>query len=197
VKLRGHLFVVTILLLIAISQQVVAGDKLYMWQVSSETASITLVGSIHVGQADFFPLADPFEEAFAAASVLAVEVDLSDPGVLQESAMLLMQRGMLPGDETLETRLEPEVYARLVAHAEKVGSPLAMYMKFKPGIVAMMLVMEEYQRQGLDPELGIDKHFLDAANASGKEVRALEEVADQLDLFFDIEIGRASCRERV
>jgi len=186
VKNCRHLFVVTVLLLMATSQQAVAGDKLYMWQVSSETATITLVGSIHVGQADFFPLADPFEEAFAAAPVLAVEVDATDPTVMQEAAVVMMQRGRLPGDETLETRLSPEVYARLAAHAKKVGSPLAMYAKIKPGIVAMIMVMEEYQRHGMDPELGIDKHFLDAAKATGKEVRALEEVADQLDIFLNL-----------
>jgi uncharacterized protein YbaP (TraB family) len=181
------MFAATVLLLTALSQLAVAGDKLYMWQVESETATVTLVGSIHVGQADFFPLAAPFEEAFAAAPVLAVEVDMTDQNVLLESSQIMMKRGMLPGDETLETRLDPKVYARLVAHAEEVGSPLAMYMKFKPGIVAMIMVMEEYQRQGLDPELGIDKHFLDAAKAADKEVRALEKVSDQLDIFLDMD----------
>ena len=81
---------------------------------------------------------------------------------------------MLPGDETLQTRLEPEVYARLEAYTEKTGTPLIMFNKFKPGIVALVLVMEEYKRQGFDPELGIDKHFLDAAKAAGKENRQLE-----------------------
>jgi uncharacterized protein YbaP (TraB family) len=184
---RRTVLVVTVLLLVAFAQSALAGDKLYMWQVKSETANITLVGSIHVGQPDFFPLADPYEEAFTAASVLAVEVDMTDPAVIQQSAMLMMQKGMLPGDETLQTRLEPELYARLEAYAKEKGVPLAMYMKLKPGIVAVVLSMEEYKAQGFDPELGIDKHFLDAAKAADKEVRALETVEDQLDIFFGID----------
>ncbi len=184
---RRTVLVVTVLLLVAFAQSALAGDKLYMWQVKSETANITLVGSIHVGQPDFFPLADPYEEAFTAADVLAVEVDMTDPAVIQQSTMLMMQKGMLPGAETLQTRLEPELYARLEAYAKEKGVPLAMYMKLKPGIVAVVLSMEEYKAQGFDPELGIDKHFLDAAKAADKEVRALETVADQLDIFLGID----------
>ena len=68
-----------------------AGDKLFMWQVESETATVTLVGSIHVGKPDFFPLADPYEKSFADAGALAVEVDVEDPEIMQKSAMLMMQ----------------------------------------------------------------------------------------------------------
>jgi hypothetical protein len=62
-----------------------------------------------------------------------------------------------------------------------------MYSRFKPGIVAMILVMEEYQRVGFDPELGVDQHFLKAARAQGKEVRELETIEDQMELFFMID----------
>ncbi len=186
-KGQRRLTALVILLLVVAVQTATAGDKLFMWQAESATATVTMVGSIHVGQAGFFPLADPYEKAFAAASVLAVEVDMTDPAVLQESAMLMMQKGMLPGDETLQTRLEPALYARLETYAQENNVPLAMYQKFKPGIVAMMLVMDAYQKQGFDPELGIDKHFLDAAKAAGKEIRSLETVADQLDLFLEID----------
>lgn len=178
---------VLVLWLVVVAQTATAGDRLFMWQAQSGTATVSMVGSIHVGQADFFPLAAPFEEAFAAAPVLAVEVDMTDPAIIQESAVLMMQKGMLPGSETLKTRLEPEVYARLDAYAKANDISLAMYQKFKPGIVAMVLVMDAYQKQGFDPELGIDKHFLDAAKAAGKAVRPLETVADQLDLFLDID----------
>lgn len=185
--MRRLLPVLVILAVLAAATVAQAGDKLFMWQVESKTATVTLVGSIHVGKPDFFPLPEPFEKAFAGASALAVEVDVEDPQVMQKSATLMMQKGLLPGEETLQSRLEPAVYARLTEHAEKSGTNLAMYGKFRPGIVAMVLVMEEYQRQGFDPNLGIDKHFLDAARKDGKEIRQLETIEDQLDLFFKID----------
>jgi uncharacterized protein YbaP (TraB family) len=158
-----------------------------MWQVRSETATVSLVGSIHVGKPEFFPLAEPFEKAFAAAPVLAVEVDMSDPVNLQKSAVLVMQKGILPGDTTLEDRLSPELWQRMEKYAAESGMPLAMYAKFTPGIVAMMMVLEEYKKVGFDPELGIDKHFLDAAREQEKEIRELETIEAQLDLFFSID----------
>jgi uncharacterized protein YbaP (TraB family) len=165
-----------------------AGDNpLFMWQVKSETATVSLVGSIHVGKPDFFPLAEPFETAFTDAPVLAVEVDMTDPTNLQKSGVLIMQKGMLPGGTTLEDRLSPEIWKRMQKYAAESDMNLGMYSKFKPGLVAMIMVLEEYKKQGFDPELGIDMHFLEAAKEQGKEIRELESIEAQLDLFFSID----------
>mgnify|MGYP001821803869 CR=1 FL=1 len=161
-------------------------DRLFAWQVESETATVVMVGSIHVGKPDFFPLAAPLEAAFEESPVLAVEVDMTDPAVLQKSAMLIMQKGMLPQGTTLQDRLSPELWQKVEEYAAANGVELAMYQMMKPGLAMMGMVLEEYKKQGLDPELGIDKHFLDAASEKGKEIRSLETIEDQLDLFFSI-----------
>jgi uncharacterized protein YbaP (TraB family) len=164
-----------------------AAEPLFLWTVQSETATVTMVGSIHVGKPDFFPLPDVFENAFASAGALAVEVDIGNPANIQKTMALMTQKGILPKGETLEGRLGPEVWKRLEEYAAERGTNLMMYSRFKPGIVAMILVMEEYKRQGYDPELGIDKHFLDAAREGRKEIRELETIEDQMDLFFAID----------
>ncbi len=51
----------------------------------------------------------------------------------------------------------------------------------------MILVMNEYQRQGYDPNLGVDKHFLDAARADGKPIRQLETIESQMELFLQVD----------
>ena len=170
----------------------IATAPIFQWQVKSETATITLVGSIHVGKPGFFPMADPFEKAFAASDALAVEVDMGSQENIQKAMALMMKDGVLPGDETLQDRLEPELYARLEAFAAEKGEPLAMYNKFKPGILAMILVMNEYTRQGFDAELGIDKHFLDLAREREKPIRELETLEAQMDLFLAIATGSES-----
>lgn len=185
---RFLLGLLAVAFLAAAAGPVLAGDQpLFMWQVKSESATVSLVGSIHVGQKDFFPLAEPFETAFAAAPVLAVEVDMVDPANLQKSAVLVMQKGMLPGETTLQDRLAPELWVRMQQYAAESNLNLAMYSKFKPGLVAMVMVLEEYKKQGYDPELGIDKHFLDAAHEQAKEIRELETIEAQMDLFFSID----------
>jgi len=185
---RLSLFTILAVAFLAAACVAVADEKpLFMWQVQSETATVSLVGSIHVGKPDFFPLAEPFEEAFADAPVLAVEVDMTDPVNLQKSAVLVMQKGMLPGDTTLEDRLSPELWKRMQDFAAERNMNMTMYSKLKPGIMAMIMVLEEYKKLGFDPELGIDKHFLDAALEQDKEIRELETIEAQLDLFFSID----------
>ncbi len=155
--------------------------------VEGPHATIAMTGSIHVGKPDFFPLAAPLEQAFRDADALAVEVDVEDPANQQAAAAIIFQKGMLPGDETLESRLGGRVWTRVQAYADSAGVPLALYNKVKPGIVAMILVMNEYQRQGYDPNLGVDKHFLDAARADGKPIRQLETIESQMELFLQVD----------
>jgi uncharacterized protein YbaP (TraB family) len=100
---------------------------------------------------------------------------------------LMAGRGLLPDSLTLRDRLEPQNWERLRQAATESGLPEAAYERMQPGIVTMMIVMQAYLRQGLDPELGIDKHFLDAAHAEGRTVRELETVEAQLALFLDLD----------
>jgi uncharacterized protein YbaP (TraB family) len=181
------LTLLALLLLASGCSQPDAKDKLFAWQVESETATIVMVGSIHVGKPDFFPLAESLEAAFEVSHMLAVEVDMTDPDVMQKSGVLMMQHGMLPQGTTMQDRLSPELWERVEEYAAANEVNLAMYQMMKPGIAMMVLVLREYQKQGFDPELGIDRHFLDAAREKGKEIRSLETIEDQLDLFFSID----------
>lgn len=173
-------------LVLFVATACLAGDDLFLWKVEGEHATVHLTGSIHVGKVEFFPLADPIEEAFTASPVLAVEVDITDPEVIQSSSMLVMERGMLPEGQTLRDRLEPATWERLETYCNEQGVPLAMFNQMKPGIMAVVLVMNAYQQAGFDPELGIDKHFLMGAKQAGKEIRQLEKMEDQLEIFFAV-----------
>jgi len=184
---RAFVLPAVLLLALAVALPAIAGRPLFLWTVKGPQATVAMTGSIHVGRPEFFPLAAPLEQAFRDADALGVEVDVDDPAVQQEAASIVFQRGMLPGDETLESRLGKDVWTRLQAYADSAGVPLALYNKVKPGIVAMVLAMNEYQRQGYDPALGVDKHFLDAAHAEGKPVRSLETIAAQMELFLQVD----------
>lgn len=173
-------------LVVAVASPAVAGDNLFLWKIEGEHATVHLTGSIHVGRSEFYPLPEAIGSAFVGADVLAVEVDISDPEVMQKAAQITMTKGMLPGEATLESSLDPELYARLVAYAAERDINLAMYGKFRPSIVAMALIMEEYERQGFQASLGIDTYFLDAAGKLGKEIRQLESIEVQMALFLDM-----------
>src|SRR5436189_4364615 len=58
-----------------------------IWKVSSNTTTIYLVGSIHVGKKEYFPLPAEVENAFAECTTLVVELD---PSVHQMAAAQMM-----------------------------------------------------------------------------------------------------------
>lgn len=177
---------VLVALLAILVSPALATDKLFLWKIEGEHATVHLTGSIHVGKPDFYPLPGPIIDAFAGADALAVEVDVTSPEVMQEAARITMTKGMLPENQTLESSLAPEIYARLEAFAAERGINIEMYGRFKPAIVAMALVLEEYKKAGFQETLGVDAHFLDAARKMQKEIRQLESIEAQMALFLEM-----------
>jgi uncharacterized protein YbaP (TraB family) len=184
--MRRIVFSLVLVLSAVLALSAVAAEPLYLWRVEGKDAVLHMTGSIHVGKPDFFPLPEPIEKAFAEADLLAVEVDVTDPAVQQQVAMVIMQKALLPGEETLQDHLNEVTWTNLQKFAEERGLPLAMYSKFRPSIVALILTMEEYKNVGYDPELGVDKHFIDQAKAAGKPVHALETAESQMNIFLEV-----------
>jgi hypothetical protein len=59
--------------------------------------------------------------------------------------------------------------------------PIEMLSPMKPWMVDLMIEMTDLQKTGLDPNLGLDRHFYDAAKAAGKTVIGLETAESQID----------------
>ena len=52
-------------------------DKAFVWQVSSEQATVYLMGSIHFADKSFYPLRKEIEEAYSRSNALVVEMDIN------------------------------------------------------------------------------------------------------------------------
>jgi len=152
-----------------------------LWSVQgADGPPIYLAGSVHVLSKEYYPLSDVWNRAFESSSVLIEEVDLAemeDPA----TAMGLLSRGMLRDSHTLKDLVPADLYAKVVARADTVGLPEIVLQRMKPWVVALSLLAPELRRSGFDPMLGVDRHFFDRARQAGKERRALETAAFQLD----------------
>jgi hypothetical protein len=164
-----------------------SSDKLFLWKVTPRAGktAVYLLGSIHAGSRDFYPLPTEIEDAFAGCQVLAVEVDLAaqDQAALQE---LLQDKGVYAGNDTLARHVSPATYRRVGGYAAELGLPTVLTDRLRPWALNVMITMLEAQHAGLKPELGIDQHFLDLAKDSyggnKKSVVELESAEAQLDL---------------
>ncbi len=92
-----------------------ANDRALFWRASSATASVYLLGSIHVADKSFYPLRAQIEQAFDAADALVVEVDM-DAAASQRFQQLVQTQGTYPAAETIRDHLSAETFAQLQQH---------------------------------------------------------------------------------
>ena len=151
-----------------------------LWKVTAGERSAYLFGSIHFGSPSLYPLPGAVEDAFAAANVLMVEVDLNRLD-LQKTAMAMLSRAMYAPDDSLWKHVSAATRAKVERFCEQNGLPAGMAARMRPWMLAMTASALPYSRLGLDPALGLDKHFLDRAGS--RRVEQLESAEWQIELF--------------
>jgi uncharacterized protein YbaP (TraB family) len=154
----------------------------FLWKVQSGANVMYLAGSVHALTADAYPLNPVYQRAFDASSVLVEEIDLAEADPLA-GGLGLLAKGMYTDGRTFSSAVSRET-AALVAEKLK-GTPLALELiqPMKPWMVTLMLEALGAQSAGLDPELGLDKHFYNLATDGRKQVIGLETVEYQIDRF--------------
>ena len=169
------------LLLVSVSSCAIA--KSFFWKVQSPTATVYLLGSIHVAKPDFYPLDDTIEHAFEHASYLVVELDqhkLDQDGMRR----LILKKGMYEQPDSIESHISETTLDKLKDYLAKYDMPLQGYNRLKPGFLAMTLFIAHTIRKGYLPEYGIDMYFLN--KVKNQKVLQLETYEEQLNLFFDV-----------
>ena len=154
----------------------------FLWQVSSGTGSLYLVGSIHLLTRDYYPLSQALDAAFKESDLLVEEADLGEMET-PASQFALLTRGLLPAGQSLDKVVSPATFALVTKRVSDLGMPIEPLKRFKPWMLAMTLVEMEWQKAGFDAALGLDRHFYDRARAEGKTVQGLETLDYQVSLF--------------
>jgi uncharacterized protein YbaP (TraB family) len=156
-----------------------ASERAFLWEVkSAQGGTAYVVGSIHLGRPGELSFPASMEEAFTRSDALVVEVDVGavDAAALQR---FIVEQGMLPPNQRLSERLDPETAKLLGPAAERVGLPVAGLERMRPWVVAVTLSVMELQRAGYQAGLGVDRVFLDRARGA-KEIVELESAEAQL-----------------
>jgi len=149
-----------------------------LWEVRSPTTRIFLLGTIHVGSRDLYPLPVAVEAAYSEATAVALEADLST----EASIAAVGTRFVYAPPDNLERHIPPALFRQAVDTLDRYGLPPDVGRAMKPHMLSMALMLFEAGRMGLDASLGLDLHLTRRAYADGKRVMELESVAMQADL---------------
>ncbi|MGN7477369.1 TraB/GumN family protein [Solibacillus silvestris] len=165
-------------------EQANAGAKGVAWVVEDEDTKIYLLGSIHVGTPDLYPMHKKLTKAFNDSEGLFVEANLLDPSGIE----YYMEKAMYTDGRTIKDAVSEETYVKLEKVAEKLGLPMEELELQKPWLISnnfTSLTMDD--AFGLTAEEmamhGVDMQFLLSAYLQQKPVYELEGMNAQVDMF--------------
>src|SRR5271166_1253248 len=162
-----------------------AGDgapKHFLWKVTGPKGVVYLLGTIHVGKADFYPLPSIIEDSFKKADTLIEEIDISEPTETARLQQRVIENGSYPNGDAITDHLSEVTRSHLAAFVKKGGLSEPAIAHMRPWLVSMLVMQLELQRMGFDPSNGLDQHFLKEAQQSNKPIGALEDAGSQLEL---------------
>ena len=158
-----------------------AVDRLFLWEVTSDTNTVHLLGSIHVAKPDFYPLPAEMTEALEKSAALVVEVDISklDVAALQK---FMQEKGTYPPGDGLSKHVKKQTMDSFRRWCKDNDIPPAALEQFRPWALAVTITTLQMQKVGFRADLGVDQHLLNLANEAKKPVLELESMLSQLEL---------------
>ncbi|PTT58783.1 TraB/GumN family protein [Stenotrophomonas sp. HMWF003] len=151
-----------------------------LWKVTGPGDSrVYLLGSFHLLRAQDYPLAADVDQAFAASKRVVFELspqDMQSPQLTQK----MLQAAVRTDGTELKRDLDPATWTKLQAYATANNLPLAQLQGMKPWFVGLTITLGQFTKMGLDPNLGLDRHFMQRAAAAGKPTSGLEDIDTQV-----------------
>lgn len=158
------------------------GARGFLWEVENDGNTVYLVGSMHIADDSFYPLRPEFEDAFAEADYLGVEIDLSK-AVDEEQQQLIMDLGVYQDGTTLKDHVSKETYAKVEAFLKQNGMEPNAFDAYKPWVVETTISTLKSMNAGYEAAAGIDLYFIQKAMERKMPVLELESYESQLSMF--------------
>ncbi|GIU12368.1 TraB/GumN family protein [Shewanella sp. MBTL60-007] len=175
------------MLFVAFTTQAAPSDKPPFYQISYQGKVAYLLGSIHVGEANFFPLAQQIEQAYKQSAAVVVEADVRDADV----PALLAKYGSksLPIDDKTQSVLSQYCQDK---------QPFCMAIEnYAPWLQSMQVSIGRYAALGYSGDYGVDAVLVSKAGA--KPIYELESTEFQFELLasFDASTQWSMVREAI
>ena len=154
-------------------------EKTLLWQISGPgiSAPSYLFGTIHLMCPGDIMVSDILKAKFNSTQQLYLELDLDDPTVMLKT----MQHIQMNNDTTLKDLLTEPQYDSLRARFKRLtGMPLDMMTSMKPELVETLMYPALL---GCDGAEAWEQKFMQMAKANNMQVKGLESVEDQLEIF--------------
>lgn len=150
-----------------------------LWKAQGQAGTVYLLGSFHLLKADDYPLHPQVEIAYAQAGHLVFEIDPAEMASPQ-TMTAIQNLAKFDDGRTLRQVISKETADKLQAFMGGSEAAMAGADPFKPWFMGMNLAVGAMASMGLNPQLGLDQHFMQRAAKDGKPVSGLETAMDQM-----------------
>jgi hypothetical protein len=157
-----------------------------LWKVSDGDNAVYLLGSFHLLRPSDYPLSPDVEKAFQHSKTVVFEIapeEMDSPALALQMGQAAMRTDGTPLDSDLPPATRAKLSAWIDAHGDalqKNGVPSQMLQMFDPWFVGLTVSIVDMTNLGLDPKLGLDRHFAEEAKAAGKTTAGLETGTQQI-----------------
>lgn len=162
-----------------------SGAKGIMYKVTNDKNTLYMLGSVHLGTSDMYPMHKTVRDAFKASDDLWVELDL-----INGDNTYFQEKMVYSDGTTLKEHVSSATYEKLQKVLKKLEIPANAFDNFKPFAVSNSLNSFAYFDNPADIAFatmsGIDNYFLTSAMLMGKPIHELEGIKLQADLFADV-----------
>jgi hypothetical protein len=142
--------------------------------------TVYVLGTLHVGEADFYPLRPAIEGALKKSARLYLEIDHDEAGVEQK-----MAQAMLCNRPCLKESLSEAEWNTLAERLGHQEAALRELEKIRPWAAAIVLTLADYAILGLTPDQSVEGH-VSAAAGKDKQAIGLESAEEQIRLFTEM-----------
>lgn len=159
-----------------VAQAQVPTDKTLLWEVSGNGIDKPsyLYGTIHLACPDDVVIPPLVKQKFDATNELFLEIDMDDPTMMPK-----MMKAMQMKDSTITELLGNDFEAVSARFQKATGMPLSMMNRTKP----FMLMSLVYPSLLGCPPASWETEFQKLAKQQGKEIKGLEKLEDQVQVF--------------
>lgn len=157
-----------------------AGTPALLWSLRSPSGSQAWIGgTLHMLKPSMYPLPPAYEQAYASATTLVVELDNTRLTPNSINAMLA-RHAMLPSGQHLDDWLLGAPGKRIRDYVDDLGLPWLYYQAMKPSALVNAIATAAFATAGFAAEHGMDAHYLRRAHADGLRIVELETLDAQL-----------------
>lgn len=154
-----------------------------LWTLSDEDTTIHLFGTVHLMRPDLEWRTDAFDEKFNAADIVVLELDMESEEGQQAVARDFMSRGFYGDGRTLSSELSESDLEALETALAPLSLPVAALNPMEPWMAAINLSVLQLQKDGFDPNAGVEQILIADAKEGGKSFAFLETASDQGAIF--------------